>query len=558
QYLNFAPHRALFENAHQKPALPTGGYVHISFVEAENKEEKMQAYPEKIVEIIRNLEEKKYSKSQMCILVRKHEEGIAVANYLSENGIAITSSETLLLDNSPKVRVLANLLKFTLDLSDQNLKLELLYSLWEIFPVEEGQHRFFSKGLATSENDFFDFLKTYGFDFELKNFQTLPLYDAVEYAIRSFHLINDPDAYLQFFLDFVFEHAQKNKGGIPGFVEAWESKKGKLSISAPEGQNAVRIMTIHKAKGLEFPIVIYPFVNDQIDDTKLDSVWVPLEAPMNDIPMAYLRAGRKLLDYGENAAAEYKKLLLQKELDALDMLYVALTRPTQQLHIISEFDNSKKDKIPNSFSLFLIDFLKAAGKWDATKPDYEFGKLGPNVEKKEVPEPVSKEAFISSSPASHNLNVVTRSGKLWNTPQGLAIDKGNLLHEIMALIYTESDVENALEEILHKGLIDREEFGGYEKSVLKIVTHPLLKKYFDPKSKSFNEKEILHEREILRPDRVNFDQNRATVIDYKTGGFSILHEQQINRYAQAIGKMGFEIDKKLLVYIDDGPTVKIV
>src|SRR5690606_35934254 len=114
--------------------------------------------------------------------------------------------------------------------------------------------------------------------FDLEHFHSLPLYDAVEYAVREFGLISDNNAYLQGYLDFLFEYSrQKTRGlggGIPGFLAYWKLHEDKLSIVSPEGKEAVQIMTIHKSKGLEFPIVIYPFADNAIDETKnSESVW---------------------------------------------------------------------------------------------------------------------------------------------------------------------------------------------------------------------------------------------------------------------------------------------
>ena len=92
----------------------------------------------------------------------------------------------------------------------------------------------------------------------LDEFIQSPFYESLEYCIRSFNLAPESDSDIQFFLDFTFEYQQKKQPSVDGFLELWELKKDKLSIVAPEAENAVRIMTIHKAKGLEFPVVIFP------------------------------------------------------------------------------------------------------------------------------------------------------------------------------------------------------------------------------------------------------------------------------------------------------------
>ncbi len=560
QYLGLEAHRNLYENATQKSIHEAPGYVNISFVEAKNKEEKEFFYPEKTLEIIRNLEANDYAKKDICILVRKQNQGIAIANFLNENGIPIISSETLLIERSPEVRFVANLLASSLNPENKELKAELLYFLWDFSSPEAEQHHFISEGLGLCGPEFFAYLEKFGFYFDSTLFDGLPLYNAVEYILRSLRLVETSNAYIQFFLDFVFDYSQSAQGGIPGFLEHWEKNKSKQSIVVPMGEDAVQIMTIHRAKGLEFPIVIYPFADETIDDIKMDSCWITLEPPLNDIPVAFVKASRKLLDFGENASAEFQTLLLQKELDNLNLLYVACTRAEQQLYIISEYLPSKKleGKI-NKFPLFFIDFLNSLGRWDDSVLSYDFGEFLPNpVSSPEMETSELNEKFISTSPSSHNLNLVTTSGSLWGSHQEETIAFGNILHEIMSYIGTRSEVENALKKAVLIGLFGQDELDAFRTITNEIICHPYLEKFFTPEATYYNEREILDNGEILRPDRINIHEGKATIIDYKTGSPLPAHKIQIQRYAQAVGNMGYTISEKLLVYVNDKVKLKIV
>lgn len=563
QHLNLETHRDLYENAAQNCVHKKAGYVNISFVKAKNKSEKEQIYPEKTWEIIRNLEANGYAKKDICILVRKQAHGIAIANFLNEKGVPIISSETLLIAKSEKVGFIVNLLSSIKNPENKELKVAVLYFLWNFTARAKEQHVFISEGLQFSGADFFHYLETFGFHFDTKKFQTLPLYDAAEYIIRCFGLAETTNAYIQFFLDFVFDYSQSSEGGIPGFLEHWETKKDTLSIVVPEGEDAVQIMTIHRAKGLEFPIVIYPFAEETIDDTRLDNCWISLESPLNDIPMSFISASKKLMDYGENASTQFRELLFQKELDALNVLYVACTRPQQQLYVISEWVPAKKlnGKI-NTFPLLFIDYLNSLKRWDDSVLSYEFGEFLPNsvseTNLQNGSEPVENiEKFISSPPSMHTLNPATKAGSLWETKQENAIGFGETLHRILSYMHTISDTENALKKAVFEELILSAETKFYADILEKITSHPILQEYFAPGTNAFLEREIIDAGMILRPDRIVIKKKEAVIIDYKTGIPLPTHDIQIQRYAQAVENLGYTVAQKLLVYINDDVTLKI-
>ena len=96
------------------------------------------------------------------------------------------------------------------------------------------------------------------FNFDFNRLNRTSIYEAIEYIIDEFGIMNDGNSYVQFFLDFALDYSNKYQTGLNEFVEHFEEKKEKLNIISPQGINAVEIITIHKSKGLEFPVVIYP------------------------------------------------------------------------------------------------------------------------------------------------------------------------------------------------------------------------------------------------------------------------------------------------------------
>lgn len=563
QFLQQEAYGELFENAQQKVGKTEAanqGYVNISFLEAENAAEKDEVFPGKVCEIIKDLEEKGYAKKDICILVRNKKNGVAVANYLSQEGVPIISSETLLINNSPEVRFVTAVLQLSMQPQNKDLRFEVLDFIYNQQNIAGGHYNFVLDKLDLPLGDFFESLKNLGFNFALSHFYNLPLYDAAEYILRQFKLANTSDAYLQFYLDCIYEYSQKHKDGINGFLNYWEEKKDSLSIVAPEGTDAVEILTIHKSKGLEFPIVIYPYANEKLDDTSRDDIWINLENDFESIPVAQIGASKKLASYRKEVAESYFHLVAQTELDNLNLLYVTLTRAEQQLYIVSELDLDKtgNEKV-NTFSGLLISYLKKLQLWEAEQTSYEFGELpsldSKNASAEAIPE---NSILVSTAPALHSLEIVTKSGALWDSPQEEAITRGNLIHELLNHIHFANDLEIALNRAVKTGIILKEEEEQYRHLLTNLISHPDLKEYFTEEYEIFTEKEVLSEQQLKRLDRLCIKDNKATIIDYKTGAFAEKHKIQINQYAETVEKIGFEIDKKLLVYINEELTIKIV
>ncbi len=554
--LQWDSYKKLFATSHQDPHHEKGGYVNISFVEAINNEERDEAYPAKVLETIQHLNEEGYRKKDICILVRKKAHGYAVANYLNEHNIPIISTETLLVNNSAEVNFISAILQLSLNPADKNVKFEMMDYLLQEQPEANYFHEIYSR-LTKEGNDFFESLHEFNFYFDLEVLQRLPLYDAVEYIIRAFHLEEKADAYLQFYLDFVYEYTQKNTGIIAGFLDHWELKKDSLSIIAPEGEDAVQIMTIHTSKGLEFPIVIYPYANQSLEDTRNDDIWVPLTEEPNLIPFAYLNASKKLEEFGEIPAALYQKLLFENEFDALNILYVALTRPKNQLYIISEVNPQKPEEEKKDFTGLLKGFLKNQNLWQDTERIYEFGSLTKNDKIEEITEE-HRMKFISSAPTNHNISLVTKSGMLWDTEQQEAIDKGNLIHNLLMEVKYENDISSALQKAINSGLIQSSEKEEFQQKLEEIVYHSALNEFFSQQYEIFNEKEIITPDGFKRIDRLCLQGNSAVIIDYKTGDSLETHENQVNEYANYISEIGYQIHKKILVYLYPTVTIKII
>jgi ATP-dependent exoDNAse (exonuclease V) beta subunit len=540
-----------------------GGVITFDFVEAKTSEEEFEIIPEKVIEKIQELLQKGFDYKDICVLTRRKNEGIAIADVLSRQEIPIISSETLLIKRSREVQFIIDVLRLAIQPKNNEIKLHLLnYIATDKHQISQ-THDFLKTHVVLEPEALFEALTDFDFDFTY--FLQLSLYEAVEYCVRSFQLTLESDAYLQFFLDFVLEYTQKKQLGFAGFLEHWEKKKNHISIMASGSENAVQIMTIHKSKGLEFPVVIFPFANTDIYKEVEPKLWYPInKEQFNGFEEAYLNLNSTVKEYGEIGELLYEERQSQLELDNFNILYVACTRPVQQLHIITKKEmDSKGNERLQTFSGLFINYLKAQEKWHDEQLEYTIGTSDENLEKEENEEEIQtiqQEVFISTAKEDHNLHLMTKQGLLWDTSQEEAIEKGNLIHDILAQIKYPSDVDFVLDEYISKGIIDEQQRKKLTESIDQVVNHPEIVAYFHQDNTVYNEKDIISKTgKILRPDRIVVNpENETILIDYKTGMHNPVYVEQIYEYADTLAEMGFVVTLKILLYINEEIIVKYV
>lgn len=530
-----------------------GGYVSLEFLEKEeDKEDEKIKYPKKVLEKINQLKDD-FSLNEICVLTRTKKDGIAIANYLSEHNIDIVSSETLLLQNSSKINFIIDVLKIIQNSSDQETRFEVLYFLHQHLASDESKHQFCHQFVKSDPTLFFNELKQYGVAFNISNFHQLPFYEKIEEIIRGFQLVNSSDAYIQFFLDVVLEQQRKGTD-IAEFLEFWELKKEKLSIVAPASGNAVQVMTIHKSKGLEFPVVIFPCDVEIYRQIKPKS-W------LDELPKDYDGFSELLVDHSKSLELVsdrgfqiYNQQREELELDNFNLLYVALTRSVEQLHIVTAYKiSSKGEENTNFYSGVFINFLKEQNFWKNEVLEYSFGNQN-RISKKEktISNAEIHKKFISVPWQDHNIFLLASSSKLWNTEQGRAIDFGNLIHEIFSKIYLKKDVDKVLSMCYQQGILNDEQLSEMNNNINDVVNHPKLADYFSNHVISYNEREIVDvDNQVIIPDRLVFIDDKVVIIDYKTGNQSKEHHQQLLKYEQVLQSMNFKVDKKILIYIND-------
>lgn len=545
KYLNQGNYASLFqEGSNQLHHHDRPGLVRFDFIPSPS-DSPDDAYMDRTLEIIKDLTQKGYAYRDICILTRRKGEGILISGHLIRSGVPVISSETLLLKNHPGIQFLIHLINYLLAPDDPNHAFGILFHL---SIDKDERHQWIQENLSHVDRLLQD-----AYHFNTGKSRLKPIYDLLEEAIRQFDLGSGEDAYLIFLMDLVMEVSREKGSSLQAFLDYWHAKEDQLSILSPEGFDAITLMTIHKSKGLEFPVVIYPFADSLIYYEKNPKLWLPVDpAQYSGFSNLLVSKKKALLEYQDPAPEYYREDRGKQELDAFNLLYVAHTRAIKALYVISKARNSREPgDSPKSYGDLYTLYLRERGLWEENRTSYTFGTLdgghtpGPLPARKDV-------ALRYTTRDRTALKVVTQASRLWDPEQTRALEFGNLIHYALSLIHTSENIGEAVAQLAWEGLISANGQKDLVEMLRRVVEHPLLVPYYRPGLHVLNEQEILVKNGlILRPDRLVFSQNRVTVIDYKTGQRKASHSDQVQAYCRALEDTGRSIEAAIIVYIDE-------
>ena len=566
---NNLDYKDLYENhSRQEENSKKGGYVNISFIpklenssEDEDALDKIEQYLQATLKTIEKVKNEGFEYQEIVILTRKRAQGTAVANYLIENNTPIISSETLMIQNSTDVQMIINVLRYLNNSSDIEAKASFL--LYISNQVQSGMavHDFIAKGKEKSiENEFEAWLSEFDISLSFQDIRKKSLYEAVEIIVSKFLSPTlSGNSYVQYFIDIVLERDVRNQAGIADFLYYWNKNKDKFSIPSPEGKNAIRIMTIHKSKGLEFPVVIMPFADEDYARKPKDKLWLDAEQETFGLPKVLIDNSSSVENFGEDAATVFHEKKQEELLDNINVLYVALTRAEEQLYVISQYlEPNKAEQYPYNTASFFIEYLIAIEVYNPGVLEYEFGNRIKLSKVISVTDETNTIPIISQVLDPKNIKIAQREALMWGTHQQEAIEYGNIIHEILSFVKTASDIDLAVLKAIENGLITTTQKEVVLKSIQEIVNNKELESYFSTDNEILNEQAIIQkEGKTIKPDRMVLTKNKEVyLLDYKTGTHNQKYQLQLENYQNAIEKMGLKVTKKALVYI--GKEINVV
>ena len=513
-------------NDHQEP-----GYVEVELIDSDDADQVMLERTKDLIEDMKA--NKGFQLSDITVLVRRNKYGSLVADYLNRNGIPVVSADSILLKSSNKVRLIIATLDYLIH-TDNPVSVATMNFYWNLVQHESFDgvaDGFFGKGPDPEA-------------FKPLMMRSYSLYDLCSALMRLYGMDPAGDTYLGFLLDVAYQWQNADESGISDFLNYWEKKKNDLTVAVGK-TDAVQVMTIHKAKGLEFKAVICPFVLDNLDDRKTPTLWVTAEQlkvdPIPHVDKMQFSITKDSATWTEGAAAIAEKENALTRLDNMNLMYVAFTRAEQRLHILS-YKNKGTDR--NPLNKFFAERPLSYGDPDTCKVVFK-------KKKKDV-----KEFYYESSSGDwlHKIHVDSNPSMFWADPEDKMKPRewGDFVHQVLSEVRGADDIQRALRPHLDSGVINQAKADMLTDLFLQMATHPLIAAAFSAEARVKNECDILMSTgKIVRPDRYAELADRVILLDYKTGEKNNDHHDQLANYMAVLGKMVTKPIEGYLVYLSD-------
>jgi ATP-dependent exoDNAse (exonuclease V) beta subunit len=581
-----------------------GGYISHRFMtyESSQHQEIKDKAKEQLIHDIEKLQDVGYKLSDIAIVVRKNTEGQEIANTLLEykNNTSrpskykydVISNDSLYLKNAESIRFLLAILNYFIDPEDDINNTLIKESYVRNILQNEYKPDDFHTLFKVDPKSFKEIMPDVFFD-NFDRLKRMPLFDLTEEIIRLFDLntLNNEIPYIQAFQDLVMDFTTNNAADLNTFLEWWKKNGSKEKLQLPERNEAIRIITIHKAKGLEFKAVLIPFCYWEIDETsggfKKNYLWCkPQREKLNGVtavPVNYKSALQET-DFKE----DYLREKFHNYVDNLNLLYVAFTRAEEVLISYSPLKlNSKGEvnykKSKNGLSTvgeLLYYFFEQCenypkpgteGKpfignlkdfWDPVDLKFVYGSLKAperDEEKKGniIPVthyPVSQRKTEVRFQKNHQ-NFFAEKADLFQE----RIDYGKIMHQIFEKILRIEDVPVAIDIAYREGKIDKDEGEELKKEIENLLAGPEVNKWFSSSWEVYTEKDILLPKgKIYRPDRIMIGEKQTIVVDYKFGEkHRKTYENQMKRYLHQMKEMNYPNPLGYLWYVSQNEIIEV-
>ena len=511
---------------------------------------------QQLAEEVESMVQQGVSLNDMAILVRKNGVIPVVADYFDKHTpYRIVSDEAFRLDASLAINMLMDAIRYLVEPRNSIAQAQLAIAY---------QNEVLHKDMDLNTlllGDLDEYLPS-AFIEELDTLRLMPLLELLEKLTRIFQLslIENQDAYLLSFYDHVNDYLQKHSSELTAFVKHWEEKLCFKTI--PSGNiEGIRILSIHKSKGLEFHTVFLPFCDWKLENERTSYIWcTPPEAPFDELQLLPINYGTNMNE--SIYQNDYRKEKLQLWVDNLNLLYVAFTRPQCNLVVWG------KEKGSNTVSELLSSALVGTSCQTIESLDnciYQLGEVCPSKTSsskkvstnKLVQTPESIPVKLESLDTPIEFKQSNRSADFIDGEDDMSgkyIRQGQVMHSLFSMIRTPNDVPGAIARLRMEGIIESDK---HEQQTLKLVNwalkHPQVKEWFSGEWSLYNECAILYrengELQTRRPDRVMMKDGEVIVVDFKFGKPYPEYNIQVKEYMDLLHGMGYEQVSGYLWYV---------
>jgi ATP-dependent helicase/nuclease subunit A len=573
--------KKLYSEAQQTdPGRKPGGYVKISFIDDSKENSWKDVVAAELPVIIESVQDNGFKASDIGIIVRDSREGAFILKSLvtyanncpsdkkEHYNYNIVSNDSLLLSNSPVICFIISVLKVV----NENCDMISRAAMLRFYLLSRGDKNSDSVSLMV---DTIERVSTgifpAGYETLLESIGQLTVFEAIEHVIGFFGLgsFQHNMAYLNTFQDYVIGFAGSGNSDIPAFIEWWETTGVRKSVVLPANEDAMRILTIHKSKGLEFKVVIVPFISWDLDHPPHSHpfLWIkPDVEPFNELGIVPVKYGKDITETIFESSYNEEKYSVY--LDNINLLYVAFTRAKD---VILGFapdkqgtDNTISGVLKRAFLSDTADLEKNNFElirgFDREKMFLEVGEMpfniDENVEKNGLP--------VNRYTVNHNMGSLKLKlhGENYFSAERKAvrerINYGKLMHEVFEGINRVEDIAPAIRKLVLEGKLPENESYALNERITGLISDPGVADWFKPDNEVFTEAAILLKTgETRRPDRVIFRNGKTVVVDFKFGEEHDRYADQVNHYRRLLGDMGYDNIEAYIWYVDRNKIVSV-
>ena len=555
-------HQKIFgENAIQGAQSKLDGRVKVHLLENSTKNVFYEESAEKMRTDIQECLDNGFTFSDITILCRGNNDifnysqllGNLKVNYNGkETYIKTISEKGLTLDLSFTIKALIEFLKWEINPKNRQFLVKMMYFLNVSGRIKMNDFTSEIKTILSleSKKDIENYINAH---YQIKLVQNdvpqLNLYNFIEYYIQEFSVENKEIDFLLNFLEMLFNYTQNAGATLKEFLKFWDDEASKISIQASENIDAVQIMTIHKAKGLEFPVVFIPMENKNND--KKFSEWYDLNSEDELKTVILNQFSPELENYDEDLAQFNFANSYRNKIDRFCIQYVATTRPVEQLFFyiekpskssnnlelydfVTQFQPTENGESLDSFDIFPVSDLKKQKKKE--KKDYQSENIN---------------SISQQTEKVSNIEIATTSKNYQNRVEHVRM--GIFTHEILSQIKTKKDVTKVLNSYLLEGKITNEEKTSILERIENVLNDANYSVYFTENLKIINEREMLatenEQSKTYRPDRLIETKDGFIIIDFKTGEEKEKDQKQVETYKNKLEQFGKKVVKTDVIYI---------
>lgn len=548
------------------------GYVEVNFFEYKKHNDRDEILSQHIPSLISDLQSR-YKLSDIAILVRTKNDGQRIANMLLEHNrtepdstkhIAFVSQEGLQLKTSLVVRLTIAALRLVQDSTNEIAKRILAKELATLNNENNPfWHEHFTTDLTETEASW------------LSALNTRPLQEVFEAIAQRYNLfsVRGELAHLAELHENIAAQGSKGGSDVNRFLQWWDQNCDKLSLSVPGNTNAVSILTIHKSKGLQFPVVLVPYASWEFrSKANQPLLWVESnQEPFNLLPRYPIQAtsiASKSLFAHDVLEEEMKEVV-----DNINLLYVAFTRPEQELYIYAPLSKKEKNndfdtinstsKLIRSIIPRMENLQTAETEIDSIETYYSGEKINRTILNEDTPVKTSQWTMDSYPVGSDysGIKLKLESEEFFvSTPTDrfAHLEHGKVMHELYSNILTIADIDRALHKAVVDGIIDHQSAESLKPKIEKTLSNQPFADWFSGMWQVKTEKSILTPNgQSYRPDRVMVSPTKTIVVDFKFGAEMPAYARQVQRYMDLLLKMEYNNVAGYIWYVDIGKLTPV-